>query len=470
MTRSFSGSISGLVLGFVLWAQPVFGQSAPRIPAAMLHSVPGEVTTTGASGILTLSLSDAITRGLEHNLALVAAQSRVRSTDGDHLRALSALLPHVEGSVRQSTQVVNLAAFGFTGFPGIEEIIGPFDVFDARIRATTPIIDLAGLRDLQSARADQDADRFDRDDTRQTVILVVGSLYLQAVTDRARVDAVQTDVDTAQALLQLARDQQAAGVAAGIDVLRQEAQVQEATVRAIAARNAFDKDVLRLARAIGLPADQAMTLSSQPTYTPAPEVDEDALVADALSRRRDVRASAARVEAARASRRAAAAAHLPSLHLEGDWGRIGTTINDTASTYTVAASVHVPIFDGGASRARAQTADAELAEREAELADLQAGVRFDVTAALLDVKAADARVHVAETRQDLARQELTQAEDRFRAGVSSSLELTQAQQAVAAAAEQYIASVEGHILAKAALARATGQVEERFVALVEGAQ
>jgi outer membrane protein TolC len=86
------------------------------------------------------------------------------------------------------------------------------------------------------------------------------------------------------------------------------------------------------------------------------------------------------------------------------------------------------------------------------------------------VDAAAASVQVAQSGEALAREELTQAEDRFRAGVASSIELVQAQDAVARASEQYIASVYAHNVAKAELARALGGVESRYLSFVTGRQ
>lgn len=445
-------------------ARPAAAQTG-AVPDLALRGVPaGEAT----AGPLSLTLADAIARGLSQNLAAIAAESRVQDASGDRLGALSDLLPTVAGSVRQSTHVVNLAEFGFTGFPGVPDVIGPFSVFDARLSVSAPLLDFERLNELHASSADLDAARFSRESTRDTLILVIGSLYLEAVTGEARVEAAESDVETAITLLQYAEDQHDAGVVAGIDVLRQRAQLQAATARRIDATNAFEKDKLRLARAIGLAADQVFELASHPPYAPAPALDEEAAMATAFEHRDDLRAAEARLEAARATARAAHAAHLPSLHLDANYGRLGSEASSTESTYAVAASVHVPIFDGGSTRARSVQAGAEVDQRAAELADFRAGVRFDVRAALLDVTAADARVHVAEARRDLVRQELAQAEDRFRAGVSSSIELAQAQDAVSSAAEQYIAGVQAHILAKVSLARAMGQVEERFLALVGG--
>jgi outer membrane protein TolC len=70
----------------------------------------------------------------------------------------------------------------------------------------------------------------------------------------------------------------------------------------------------------------------------------------------------------------------------------------------------------------------------------------------------------------LANQELEQARDRFAAGVASNLEVTQAQESVAAASETYIAALYAHNLAKATLARAIGIAESAVVQYLGGIQ
>jgi outer membrane protein TolC len=130
----------------------------------------------------------------------------------------------------------------------------------------------------------------------------------------------------------------------------------------------------------------------------------------------------------------------------------------------------VPLFEGGATRGRIEQADAELRQRDAELADLRAGIRYQVAASLLDLKAAGAAVDVAREAEALARQQVDQAQDRFRAGVGNTIELVQAQDALAAASDRYISSLYTHNIAKASLARALGVVERRFIEFVGGQQ
>lgn len=432
--------------------------------AAIHRGVPAG---TASPAPIRLSLADAIERGLANNLAVVLEQQRLTGTKSQRLEAMSALLPHVSASVRESEQVLSTAAFGFS-LPDLPTVIGPFGLFDARLSLSTPLFDARALGGLRAGRAEERAGLADLATVRETVVLAIGTLYLQAEADDARADAARAQVETAEALVRLAEDQRTAGVVAGIDVLRQQVQLQSARARLIAAENASAGRKLTLARAIGLPAGQQFVLSDSAVFTPAPSMTPGQAVAEAHAHRPDVRAAQARVDAARSARRAEAAAALPSLHLDADIGALGNRASDVDRTYTVAASLHVPIFEGGRTRARVSRADAELRTREAELADLTGGLQYDVEHALLDIGAADAGVVVADRARTLSRQELEQAQDRFRAGVSSTLELVEAQEAVATANEQYIASVYAHAMAKASLARAIGQVEPRFLTMVGG--
>jgi outer membrane protein TolC len=259
-------------------------------------------------------------------------------------------------------------------------------------------------------------------------------------------------------------------VAAKIDVLRQQAQLESARLQAIQAENQLSKRKLELARAIGLPAGQAFELTDTAPFTPAPPVTIEASLTEALTHREDLKAARNRAAAAAATASASSASRLPSLHLDGDIGAIGPAPSSAERTYTVAATLHIPIFDLGQTRARTTEADAIRRQREAELADLEAGVRYELTAALLDVRAAEAGVNSAASARTFAAETLTQAEDRFRAGVASSVELVQAQEAVARASEQYITSVYAHNIAKAQFARAMGEGESRLLSFFAGSR
>jgi outer membrane protein TolC len=415
-----------------------------------------------------LSLGDAVKRGLEHNLGVLLEEQEMRSAESARWRHLSGLLPDVHAILRDSQQKVNLAAFGFTGFPGVPPIIGPFNVFDVRLGVSQPIFDWSAVQQAHEGTATVRAAEHAYQDARNLVVLVVANLYLQTLAAESRIEAAQAQLKAAESLYQLAADQKASGLVAGIDVLRADVERKAAQQRGIVAENDRARARLQLARAIGLPAAQEFTLPDRMTYTPVAALDVTAAMALALGKREDVLRAQSRVDAATAAVQSARADRLPSVHLQADYGQIGATVGTAAPTYSVSANVHVPIFDKGRTLALVHEREAELAERKAELADLQNGVSYDVQLALRDVSAAAEQVEVAKSGADLAAQALAQAQDRFRAGVASNIEVVQAQQAEAAARESHIASLYAHNVAKAALARAIGLGEQDFAGFLGG--
>lgn len=453
----------------VLWrvGAVLVALTAAVVPAAA-QAAPDAAAQAPVPPDLALSLKDAIARGLEANLDMRLEAGRVENAAGSRTRALSDLLPHLSGYLRESQQIISTTAFGFSGFPGIPSRIGPFDVFDARVNVSAPIVDLSARDTLGAQSASLAAEQHSFEDERELVMLAVAKLYLDALAGASRVVAVRAQVTTAEALAQLAEDQRANGLIAPVDALRQQVELQSARQRLIAAENAAAKDKLLLARAIGLPASQTFHLSDAMREVATPVPSLEAATTAAMAARADLKSATARVEAAEAVRRAAVAGRLPSLHFDGDYGVIGNTAPSAGMTYSVAATLHVPIFQGGETRAKVQQADADLHQREAELADLKLGVTYEISAALLDLQTAAAAVEVAQNTSKLATDELQQTQDRFRAGVANSIELAQAQDAVASAVDSLISSIYSHDLAKAALARAMGVVEQRLTDILGG--
>lgn len=432
-----------------------------RALASQPSVVHGAAPTPGAPAKpLSLSLLDALARALEHNLAVLLAEQRARDAVGARWTALADLLPNVNGRVSETRQRINLAAFGFPLPPGTPSLVGPFNVFDARVSVSQSVLDLRALNDARAEGHQLAAANYNVQRTRDLVVLVAGNLYLHALASAARVESAQAQVQTAQAILEQATTMKNAGMVAGIDVLRAEVQLSTERQRATAARNEFEKTKLQLGRVIGLPPGQAFTLSDTLPQVPAPEMSIEQALDRAYQTRPDYLAAQARVRAAEASRRAVVGEFLPSLRVNADYGRIGLTPGEAEGTYAVAGIVNVPVFNGGRTRGRLIQADADLRSRQAELDDLRLSIDVEVRSSFLDLQASTEQLAVATRARDLAAQQLTQARDRSAAGIASNVEVVQAQEAVATSNEQYISALYGFNSAKAALARDLGLAEE----------
>src|SRR5438105_12345747 len=159
-----------------------------------------------------LSLAEAIDRGLRYNLAALSGTQDERAAAASHLRALYELYPKVTANVSSTQQQINLAAFGFSGFPGVRPIIGPFALFDARSRFAQTVYDRKLIDDLREARENQRAVSLGNGNTRELVVLTVANLYLEGLAEAGRVTAVEAQVARAQALYDRAVDLRNSGM------------------------------------------------------------------------------------------------------------------------------------------------------------------------------------------------------------------------------------------------------------------
>jgi outer membrane protein TolC len=292
------------------------------------------------------------------------------------------------------------------------------------------------------------------------VILTVGNAYLLVIADETQVDSVQAQVNTSKVSLDQAVDNHEAGTAPLLDELRARVDYQSLQQQLIAAQNSLEKDKLALARVIGLPLAQSFNLTDKAPYTPFDQLDASTLIEQAKRNRKDLAASVEQAAAASDQRKAATAARLPTLSTSADYGDIGTTLAHSHGTVDGSGTLSVPVFDEFALRGHAQQAQAQLDSAQEQLNDRQAQVEADVRDALLDIASAQKQVEVSRSSVDLSNEALKEAQERYANGVSDNLAVSQAQQSVAQAEDQYVASLYRHNVAKLSLARALGDGQE----------
>jgi outer membrane protein TolC len=406
--------------------------------------------------VLALSLQDAVDRGLRHNLGIALAEQNVHAVQSSRLRALSALLPHVSAQTSETVEQVNLASVGFSGFPGVRTMVGPFSVFDIRAFASQSLLNLSALSQLRAGNESMKAAEHSNKNTRDLVVLACLQLYMQAVAGSSRVEANQAQFKTAQVLYNLAVSRHNAGFVPGIEELRARVQMQAQQQRLLVAQNEFAKQKLNLAQAIGLPFGQEYQLTDSLPFAPLSALSVESALQDAFINRGDYLSGIAQVKAAEEARQAAGRLKLPSAELNANYGDIGPRPWQSHGTFLVQVNLRVPIFQGKDIEARVLAADAQLAQQKAELESLRARIYYEVRTALLDLQSSEERVAVTKSNLDLASQQVAQAQDRFSSGVASNIEVVQAQDALALVTEDYIASLFAHNLAKANLAMTMG--------------
>ncbi len=415
---------------------------------------------------LSLSLNDALERGLRYNLGAITSQQSLRQAQGESLAARSALLPNLSGNLREIVQQNDLAVYGFkfnlppsfgVSFPSI---VGPYNYFDLRGFLTQRLADVQAVRTYQSARAAQRAADLSVADAREMVVYVVTAGYLRVLAESARVDSAKVQVESAQAIYQQASDRFDSGLSAKIDVTRSQVELQTQQQRLTAEQAEFAKQKIALARLIGVPPGQQLILTDKLPYAPLENLTLEQAIVLASQNRSDLKAAEAQVHAAELARKAASAERYPTLGIGADYGVIGINPASSHGTFSVTGELRFPLWQGGRVRGDIEQADAVLKRRRAEYDNLRAKVEAEVRTAYLDLTSAAEQVRVSQSRRALAEDELTQARDRFASGVADTVEVVQAQEMVSSAEQDYIESLNAHNLAKAGVARATGQAEK----------
>jgi outer membrane protein TolC len=428
---------------------------------------------TASPAPIKLTLNDAIARGLKNNLGLLTSDTASESARGERLGALSALLPKFSAGVNQTEEQLNLKTIGFDlHIPGVNipTIVGPFHYTDVRSYASWTAFDYAARKNFRAARENQRAAQLSLMDARDLVVEAAANAYLQIIADGSRVDAIRSQVETAQALYDRTADQQKAGTAAGIDVLRSQVELRQQQQRLLAATDQFDKDKLALGRVIGLPPGQAFDISDTAPFAPLQSLTQEQALQAATEQRADYQSYKARVTAAEDALEAARGEHYPTAAVTADYGDVGPALNNSHGTFTVVASAKVSVFDGGRIAGDVVQAKAALKQRQDELADLAGQIDYEVRAAFLDIRSAADQVAVAQDNLNLADQTLIQARDRFAAGVTDNIEVVQAQESVATANDTLISALFAHNIAKVSLARAVGGAEENIQKFLPAAQ
>jgi outer membrane protein TolC len=436
--------------------QAIPGTSAPN---SFASSVPAKIVP----GAMSLSLEEAIQRGLRQNLGLLFSRADALSARGQRWEQLSALLPHVTAAPYVAESKLNIDELGFSGLANMFHLspsVGPYSYFDARFAVNQTLFDWKSISATRAASQNVKSADYSLQDAHDIVILAVGYTYFQAIADEARIETAQAQVKTAQSLYDQASDQVIAGTAADIDALRSKVELQTRQQQLIQAKNDFAIQKLTVARVIGLSPGQEFELTDKSPYRPLEDISVEEALKRALASRSDYQSAQAEVRAAELSRKAALAGYLPSLSFGADYGTGGSHPSSATQVYDIRGTLSIPIFTGGSVHGDVQQADARLEQSRERLESLSAQIESDVRTALLNLQSSAENVSVARSNIDLAEQTLVQSSDRFSAGVTDTVEVVQSQETVASAHEQYISSLYNYNLAKISLIRALGIAEQ----------
>lgn len=459
-----AGALLALVAALLLFAARIATAQQPAraaIPSAGADTLPP----------LRLTFGDAVRLAAAQSPAVQAARQRVAQAEARVVQRRADLLPNLSAAAVQSGHTFNTATFGieFPTAPGQKplfdpngQVEGPVKLLDIRGKVQANLFDFAALARIRSARTAVSAVNADVSNKAEQAAALAASGYVRTLRAQALVSARAADSVLAAELLQIARDQLQAGVGIGLDVTRAQSQLAASRAQLLSARNERDRAALDLTRVLGLPAGTPVIIADSLAALALPDgtVDEAAAVAEALRSRADLRAIDAQVAATRQAVNAIRAERLPSLGVVADQGVIGKNASHLLNTYTWGVQLSLPIFDGFRREGRVQEQQAVAGELDVRRRDLAAQAAIEVRGALLDIGAGRELVAAAQERLRFATQELSQARERFQAGVAGNADVITASLSLNAARTQLVDALAALQGARVSLARAQGHVTD----------
>ncbi len=411
-----------------------------------------------------LTLAEAVSVAAQRSAGVATAHLKADEATARVSQARAGLLPSVTGQVSMVDRTFNLYALGISlptapGQAPYPALQGPVYDSEARVKVSQPLVDLSTWQKVRASRLGVLGARADLGVTSEAAAQGAALAYLRATRAAAVERARAEDLELAKTLEGLAEAQLQAGTSPSIDVTRARTQVAASEGALAIARNQRDRARIDLARALGLdpatPIEVADTLSAEMAASGAPGSEPEA-IAFALEHRDELRGEQARLAKARADRSATARERIPRLDVSADWGRSGEHFGDAINTYSYALALTLPLVDG--FRREGKIAEQRAIERESEVRekDLRDQVEADVSGALLDLASGQDQLRIASQRLELAREEVSQATERFTSGVAGNIEVINAQASLVRARDADVDARFAVASARVSLARATG--------------
>ncbi len=454
-------------------------EQLPLAPSAVARPIVQPVILAGGvvveperAGAMPLTLDQAVQLGLKNNAEVVLRGQQEQNVRGQILTVINALLPTLSASAYSQAQEINLAAMGFkrstlsainiVGFdPNTFATIVKVNTTDAQIQLTQALT-LPALYLYRSAKKASEATGFETLNSRGGVVLAVGGLYLRALADGAQLRNAEALVRQDRQVFDHARAERDAGVGINLDVLRAQVQLQVEEQEVIRDQAAIAKDKISLNREMGQPAGQELELTDTFPFHEFDEMSLDDAKALAAVHRKDLLGQKAQLSAAEEVYKAVKYEYVPTIGFGGFYGVLGETTGLYHGVFTAEGRVQFPIFQEATFRGQRETGAAQIVGLQHQIASTYGQIEADIRSSMLDVESSRELVRVARSNQVLATEALSDATDRFNAGVDDSLPLVRAQASLVAAETQVVQAEFQYNFAKLQLARNTGVVETQY--------
>ena len=471
-----------------------------------------QTTTTSPSAGTVLTLDEAINLARRNNPVFLSQASNRRTADAAVRSARGALLPSADASFGTRYQQGGQQVFNGLSFSNSSDAVQSSYGLNLNYRVNT-----ATFVTPKAAVANREAVDADITGSSEQLRAAVTQQYLTVLQAQARAALQDTLVNTAESQLELAKAKLAVGMGTSLDIRRAEVALGQSQVALLTARNNVEVEKLRLFQQLGVPQPEGVKLTTDFPVNP-PTFSIDSLLDLARRQNPAVLALRSRERAAALNIKVAKAAYAPTLNLSTGWGgnsyqytnadylvdqarggvmgqlanclvqdsirtRVGLASSNCNSRYVFTdaqaaairssndqfpfkfersplaftASLSLPVFDNFNREERVQRASVERDVAVYNVKAKELAMTADVTQAYLTLKTSVQTVALQTQNATKAREELSYAEERYKVGASTFLDVVTSRGTYEQALIDRVNSVYDYHKAFAALENAVGR-------------
>ncbi len=408
-----------------------------------------------------LSLAEAVGRAVDLNEDVLIARAEEARTAGLVREVRAASLPDIRADINYNRNIQNAVLFLETG-DGVQQVqLGQENDFSFILTLEQPILDLALGPARSAARLSGEATAVQVESARVGVALQARLAYYQVLLDKELVVVQEKAIEQAGARLREVEAFYRVGTASDFDLLTAQVEVDNIKPLLIQARNLLELDRNRLKRTIGMPLNRTIELVDRLARpTEIPPLEE--AIEIALRNRPDVDSQELVIALQSENLAVQKASGYPTLDLIASFSRRGASSTlfpggkDFAQSASAGLSFSVPVFDGRARSGRVQQARAAVDREKFRLQQLVENARLQVQQAHQALVASREQIEASESNIARAERALEIAQTRFRNGLSTQVELNDAELAVTRARTNFAQALYNHNAARAQLTAAMG--------------
>jgi len=437
----------------------------------------GATGSASAQSVKSLTLGDAVTLALQHNIQVIQAQNRLEGSESSTRAAYGQLLPSLSasGSFSRQQQWQSSGVTLINGVPvSYPAGFSANNNYRAGISSQLTLFDgFANTSNISRSQANYSSARYTVKGTEQAVILRTHVLFLGVARAYQLLNVADDNLKRSRRQLERITESNKVGAVALADVYRQQVQVGNDELALISAQNTYESSKADLIAYLGVDFNEAaysIDVSTFPADIDTTEfgvinrqyADFGALVTTGIAQRPDHQATVEAYNAASSSVTIARSGHLPTVSASGSYGYSNQELGKLTDNrnLSLGLTISLPIFNGFSTSNQVEQAQVSEMNAHEDLEQSKRQIAVDIRKALLDLQQAEKRVIVTQTSVFSAEMDRKIAEEKYNLGAGTLLDMLVATANYTNAVSGKVNSIFDYLLAKKSMEYALGTISQ----------